>query len=102
MIAATAAHWNFPGGLPYPTRGWIGCPVCQCAHAPRLRWWKFHVRRRATVTPYRCDVSFKCTQCAFVWFHGVALTAEQWAARPYPGRDGATVAWRHGKKLVLP
>lgn len=69
--ARVAKRWDFNGPLPQPTPGWLRCPICG-DEQPTPRYWRFHQRPASSVR-WRCDVSFKCTDCSHVWVHGIPL-----------------------------
>lgn len=96
--AATAERWDIRSGVPLPRGDWLRCPICGAA--PQIRWWKWHVRPPGHTIRYRCDVSAKCTSCAALWMHGVVLTEDDWAARPYPKLDRALVKWREIRDVL--
>lgn len=103
VLAATAARWDTDGPLPVPRPGWLACPVCRC-ELVQPRYWRFHLRDGATVAA-RCDVSVKCTACAAVWIHGVALDAKthgrmvRLTGGRRRGRD-AHIGWREARQLL--
>jgi hypothetical protein len=99
VLAVTEQYWDTSGKLPVPRGEWLQCPVCQTAE-PRIRFWRYHTREKSETTPYRCDVSFKCVGCAFVWLHGVVVSEEHWARRPLPNKDKTCIDWRVGRKWV--
>lgn len=61
----------------------MSCPVCD-AYRPVIRYWQFHTRPGKPTIPWRCDVSMKCTECAHLWVHGVAITKQAYDQRPAP------------------
>ena len=98
ICAATRSHWTTTNGVPLPAGDWLHCPICDSP--PQARWWQWHTRPAGHTIPWRCDISFKCTGCAMVWFHGIALTKKQWQSRPFPGRDATRIKWREVKAVV--
>jgi hypothetical protein len=96
---ATATFWEFVGGIPLAVdNGWFRCPMCNAT--PQVRWWRWHTRPPDQTIRWRCDVSVKCTGCALIWMHGVALTREQWDARPFPRRDKYIIKWRAIAEII--
>jgi len=111
LLARTAIFWNLDGPLPYP-RFVFDCPIC--GGAMRLRYWKFHAYRLNANKkyPYRCDVAFKCIECAFCPTFGIAVPQEMYepfalhneiTSADYlrgeilpdePERNAALAAWR--------
>lgn len=88
VLRKTFDRWELIGeGEPFtgrivPLGDWLRCPVD--GGRPVLRYWAYHRRPGNPTIPYRCDVGFKCSDCAFGWWHGVAIPGEWWAARPLP------------------
>ena len=91
VLRRTAEHWDMDGAYPVPRGDWLRCPVCGSADA-QGRAWRYHRPQHAVTTPYRCDVTFKCTQCACVWLHGIAVTQEHWHAHR---RTSGHIRWRN-------
>lgn len=99
VLAATEAHWDLAGVIPVPLGDWLTCPVCG-DDTPQLRFCRFHGRDGDEPTvPFRCDMSFKCTACAAVWVHGVALSDEAWDRRPSEHGD-RPIHWRIAERLL--
>ena len=98
VLAATERRWDTSRALPVPRPGWLACPVCR-GEVIQPRFWRFHERDGRPTTPWRCDVSFKCCDCAAVWIHGVALPAETWAGRPNQ-RVNRQIQWRDARRLL--
>lgn len=88
--AATAAHWDLSGPFPVPRGDWLACPVCRST-AVQGRTWTRIVRVTHKVTG-RVNVSFKCTQCACAWTHGVAVPEDY--ARRFRRRPNEHLDWR--------
>lgn len=90
---------------PIPTpRFEVACPVCSLSSAGKhilIRQWRYH--RRATKyasqhNTYRCDVSFKCTGCSFVWVHGLVVPHDHYERMT---KEGPTWHFRKGRELLL-
>jgi hypothetical protein len=81
VLAETDRHWDLSGDLPMPRPGWLKCPVCGAAD-PVIRFWRFHTRPPGATLRRRCDVSVKCSACAAVWPHGLAIDEATWNRRP--------------------
>jgi len=81
ILDATDRRWDFSDGVPVP-RSWWRCG--SCGHdIPQVRSWSFG---RYTDGDFhrvmaRCDVSLKCTECALVTTHGIAIPDEIYDAR---------------------
>lgn len=99
VLAATNARWDLTKRLPVPQNNWMMCPICWMRE-PRIRFWRYHTRDNSETTPYRCDVSFKCTDCAFVWLHGVVVSEEHWNQRPLPHKDKICISWKRGRQYL--
>lgn len=69
--------FDFSRSLPLARPGAVRCPVCTRSE-PIPRRWGFH-ESEGSPRPWRCDVSFKCTWCAHVWVHGLAISEEEYA-----------------------
>lgn len=92
VLAHSRRRWSFVGRLPVPRGAWLLCPWC--GEVPVIRYWQFHLRPEDATVRERCDVSVKCTGCAVVWCHGVAVPPEVWANRPRVGGvRGALMRW---------
>lgn len=62
--------WEF---TPFPVPKWvIQCPVCRSCEV-FIKQCSFFKRKE---NDYRCDVTFKCTNCSYVWTHGVVVPRE--------------------------
>lgn len=98
VLEATSARWDLSGPLPVPHPGWLVCPVCG-GTSIQPRFWRFHERSGKPTVRGRCDVSFKCTLCAVVWIHGVALDVDAWERRK-PTRVNVKVHWREARDII--
>jgi hypothetical protein len=89
-------YWDLSCSLPFPKFD-LGCSVCKSDEI-LLRQWLFHDRSKRTGSKhgYRCDVSFKCTQCSFVWVHGILVPKEMFEKY----RDKRMVTWRKVKEIL--
>lgn len=75
VLERTAELWDWSGEFVLPRGVWLVCPIC--GGQPLIRGWIYFEQTGEKVThPYRCDVKFKCTTCANVWVHGVAIPQE--------------------------
>lgn len=99
VLAATNRRWDLRPALVIPRDGWLLCPICGNG-MPRIRFWRYHRREQSETTPYRCDISFKCTDCAFVWLHGVVISEEHWERRPLPSKDRMCISWKRGRRYL--
>lgn len=97
--AATAARWDLSGALPVPRPGWLACPVCGC-ETVQPRFWRWHVRSGGPTVVGRCDVSFKCCDCAAVWVHGVAVPDGHVVAPEMRRRLNRQIQWRDARKML--
>lgn len=79
--ARTSRVWAWRWDRMWPLSG-VCCGVC--GGEVVVRYWQFHRRPGQPTIPWRCDVSVKCTDCAALQVHGVALTRQMWEARPRP------------------
>lgn len=86
-------YWDLSAPVPYP-KVQFSCPVCGESEI-HLRYWKYHVRNTKSSRPYRCDVTFKCTHCSYVWWHGLLISEDYWKKRP-----GQSVSWRNGYNIL--
>lgn len=78
VLETTRMLWDVDGDVIVPKGEWLRCPICK--GQPLIRGWVFFEQTRENVThPYRCDVKVKCTTCAHVWVHGVAIPEEVYA-----------------------
>ena len=65
--------WDLSTDFPIP-KFRIICPICK-SEAIQARNWQFQYRDVGGCK-YRCNVSFKCTQCSHAWVHGVVIPEE--------------------------
>lgn len=96
VLTATDKHWDISGALPVPHGSWLKCPVCWHSEV-QPRHWRFHMRDSPTLGG-RCDVSFKCTACAGVWYHGIALDKQTWMRMS--GGQKRLIDWREARELL--
>lgn len=104
LEAVSARWWLLP--LPHPRGDWLRCPVCRSRRV-QPRQWRLGRRDRgdgpeapAHRLSYRCDVSYKCTECSAVWPHGVPLTRAQALRIDPAARTGVRVwHWRDAAGL---
>lgn len=87
VLAKTEEHWDLDGPMPLPKGDWLRCPVCRGEEVIPKRL-NYHTRPEWATVPRRCDVVFKCCDCAMVWQHGIALSEEhfrRWVPAPLEG-----------------
>lgn len=101
-MAATQRQWQIDP-LPVPLFD-LACPVCRRGSTRfgtvLLRSWSYHSRGHAASNHdrlRRCDVSFKCTECAHVWVHGLVVPEQHYQARAQQKRQWH---WREGRDLI--
>lgn len=99
VLAATVRRWDLDGPLPVPRPGWLCCPVCGCS-VVQPRYWRWHVRSGAPTVAGRCDVSFKCCDCAAVWVHGVAIPEGIFETRKLRGKLTRQIHWRDARVML--
>lgn len=97
VLAATHAKWDLSGPLPVPAGGWLACPVCRDGR-PQPRYWRWHRRAGKPTVPWRCDVSFKCVDCAAVWTHGIAVDEQYY--RSNATKPGRMITWREVRDVL--
>lgn len=86
--------WDLDRELPVPKFD-LQCPICNCGQI-QLRQYSFHYRHKTgSRNPYRCDVSFKCTQCSLVWTHGVVVPEAM-----YKRHENEMIHWREAKEIL--
>jgi hypothetical protein len=93
---ATAEHWDLSGSFPVPRGDWLACPVCRSKRV-QARDWTRKVRTGHTITG-RVDVTFKCTGCAAVWPHGVAVPDDY--VYKHRRRHNERIDWREVKAIL--
>lgn len=100
---ATTEFWNIEP-IPHPKHD-VACPVCKRGTTRFgtviIRAWNYHARgtRHANKErDKRCDVSFKCTVCSYVWTHGIVVP-EAHFKRMADGKRG--YHFREGRALLL-
>lgn len=72
-----STHWErtHDWQIPLKPKFNLKCPVC--GGKPRYKeYYPHHREYRKVGHQYRIDVWFKCTQCAYVWVHGVSITKD--------------------------
>lgn len=101
ILVATYRMWDASGPLPVPRPGWLRCPICG-TERPQPRYWELHQRTGDHAVFCRCDVSFKCVLCAYVWVHGVALDEETWTRMRGQVRRHrrSQIGWREAKTML--
>lgn len=88
-------YWDFSQVLPTPNFT-IYCPICGGSDI-KLSHWLFHIKQNPTPTPYRCDVTFKCTCCSYIINFGVLITEEYF--KPWKTKQ-RLIQWRTGVKIL--
>jgi predicted secreted acid phosphatase len=84
--------WEWKAGFPIMRLGdgiELACPACGSSSRDNFvihRTWRFFRKQNQSATVFRCDVSFKCQFCSYVWPHGVVVPFEEWR----PERDGSS------------
>lgn len=101
ILERLATRWDLAGPLPRPRGDWLRCPVCSAPDV-HAREWRIGSRNKPGGEPHRlthrADVSFKCTWCAAVWWHGLAVGEDR--ARAWGWRSGVhVVPWRQAAAL---
>jgi hypothetical protein len=89
----TAERWSFDGPWPMPKGDWLCCPICRSKEV-QGRSWIYDKPSHSVTTPYRCSVSFKCTDCGYVFLFGLVMTQEDWE-RHAADRANKRVRWRN-------
>lgn len=78
--AAVRKVWQFG---PLPTfRPDSGVCCGKCGGQFLIRDWKVHFRPSSPTSPFRCDVSTKCTGCSAVDTFGVVVPRDVWPDIP--------------------
>lgn len=96
LLERVEEMWDFTYSLPLPKFD-LTCSVCK-SNEILLRQWNFHDRTKRTGSKhgFRCDVSFKCTRCSYVWVHGVAVPKDMFRKH----QNNRLVLWRKGKEVL--
>ncbi len=91
------SFWDFSKGFPFPKTN-LSCPVC--GHdVLQVRNWGFAFKDSGGCK-YRCNVSFKCTRCSFVWVHGVVIPKDVFDKFVPKGQYGKSYHWREVKEMI--
>lgn len=92
--------WDFYYPLPVPKGDWCRCPIC--GGEPHAREWRIGPRNKPGDhrLSHRCDVMLKCSHCAHVWAHGLAITREFARAYGCRGERLRVWDWREAQKLL--
>ena len=97
VLKRVQEKWDLSGDFPLPK--WdIRCPVCGSPHV-QARNWQFAYQYNSP-TKYRCNVSFKCTECSAVWIHGVVITEEMFRKHVKIDNKPVYYPWREVKEKL--
>jgi hypothetical protein len=87
-------HWDLTGPLPLP-KFEVVCPVCRSNEVQLRLFARTTQRKGGSKHPYRVNVSFKCTLCSCVWWHGVWVPKAMW--EPLAGGE---IPWRQAVRMI--
>lgn len=95
VIDRVKMRWDLSGPLPVPM--WdVKCPICGALMSNdgiQAREWRFREQPTST-NPYRCDVALKCTECSYMWRHGLVITEVM-----YKQQECQVVTWWQARKI---
>jgi len=100
VLNRVSKAWTIEEGDVFPLPKFVvECPVCKSVDI-QARNWQFTLKDSGG-NKYRCNVSFKCTQCSAVWTHGVVIP-EIMFRKHVKGNIHQTKLyhWREVKKLL--
>jgi hypothetical protein len=96
--------WDCSNIIPVPSQKL----VCRSCGSDKQLARSFFFRMKEGTIPWRCDVSFKCTNCACVSMHGVVVSEEIYNKAMELGSIKANrevtnyvIKWREAKAILL-